>query len=529
MRDTHFPGRSPVYSQLGMVSTSHPLATKAAADILTIGGNAMDAAITAASVLAVVESHSTGIGGDLFCLYYPKNASKVLALNASGKAPKAASLEALIDLGLRDSIPFQSPHSVSIPTGVAGWLKLIEDHGSLSMKEVLKSSINYARNGYVVADVIADVWRRETEKLSKDTDCKNLFLNKNNFYKAGEIHYQPELADTLESIAENGRKDFYEGRIAQNMVQKLNSIGGLHTLDDFAAAKASYVEPISANYRNVEVFECPPNGQGVIALMIMKILEGFDFTEIASNSALRIHLQAEATKIAFSHRNHYLADPDFSYVPVEEMLSKEYIETLRNLIKKDSCIENTYKPDLPKHDNTVYISVVDQNRNAVSLINSIFHSFGSGIVDPKSGVLFQNRAASFVLEVNHPNVIEGGKKPMHTIIPSFVMKNDKPFLSFGVMGGHYQPMGQAHVLSNMIDYDMDPQASLDAPRTFYFDGILDCEKGISEVTRDELTRIGHKINVCDLPHGGGQVIKFNDNGTLIGGSDPRKDGCAIGL
>ena len=289
------------------------------------------------------------------------------------------------------------------------------------------------------------------------------------------------------------------------------------------------MEPISANYRNVEVFECPPNGQGVIALMIMKILEGFDFTEIASNSALRIHLQAEATKIAFSHRNHYLADPDFSYVPVEEMLSKEYIETLRNLIKKDSCIENTYKPDLPKHDNTVYISVVDQNRNAVSLINSIFHSFGSGIVDSKSGVLFQNRAASFVLEANHPNVIEGGKKPMHTIIPSFVMKNDKPFLSFGVMGGHYQPMGQAHVLSNIIDYDMDPQASLDAPRTFYFDGILDCEKGISEATRDELTRIGHTINVCDLPHGGGQVIKFNDNGTLIGGSDPRKDGCAIGL
>ena len=237
MRDIHFPGRSPVYSQLGMVSTSHPLATKAAADILTIGGNAMDAAITAASVLAVVEPHSTGIGGDLFCLYYPKNASKVLALNASGKAPKAASLGALTDLGLRDSIPFQSPHSVSIPTGVAGWLKLIEDHGSLSMKEVLKSSINYARNGYVVADVIADVWRRETEKLSKDTDCKNLFLNKNNFYKAGEIHYQPELADTLESIAENGRKEKYEGIIAQNMVQKLNSIGGIHTLDDFAASK----------------------------------------------------------------------------------------------------------------------------------------------------------------------------------------------------------------------------------------------------------------------------------------------------
>jgi len=529
MRDTHFPGRSPVYSTSGMASTSHPSATKAAIDVLTKGGNAVDAAVTAAAVLAVVEAHSTGVGGDLFCLYYPNNSEKIIALNASGRAPKAASLENLTNAGLRDNIPFQSPHSVSIPTGIAGWLKLVEDHGTLSMKDILQPAIKFAKDGYMVADIIADFWKREAEKLSIDIDCKNLFLPNNQCLNKGEIHYQPQLADTLINIAENGRKGFYEGSVAKDMVNKLNSVGGLHTLDDFALAEANYVDPISAKYRGVEVFECPPNGQGVIALMIMKLLEGFDFNKMEAISSSRIHLQAEATKIAFSHRSHYLADPEFSDVPVSKLLSDNYIERLRSLIKTDSCIENKYKPDLPRHDNTVYITVVDQNKNAVSLINSIFHSFGSGIVAPKSGVLFQNRGASFVLEPNHPNVIEGGKRPMHTIIPSFAMKNNKPFLSFGVMGGHYQPMGQAHVLSNIIDYGMDPQASLDTAMTFYFDEVLECEKGISVEIKDQLKKIGHKVQVCDLPHGGGQVIQFKDNSSLVAGSDPRRDGCALDL
>lgn len=530
MRNIHFPGRSPVYSLDGMVATSHPLATKAAIDKLSQGGNAMDAAITAASVLAVVEPHSTGVGGDLFCLYFPNDTKKVIAMNASGRAPAEISVEKLESLGVKNSIPFLSPHSVSIPTGVAGWVKLIEDHGTLPIKEILKPAIHFAREGYIVADVIADVWKREVEKLATDEDCKNLFLPNNQYLKAGEIHYQPKLAETFMNIVENGRKGFYEGFVAKDMVNKLNSMGGLHTLDDFAAAEANYVEPISATYRDVEVFECPPNGQGVIALMIMKLLEGFNFNEIEYDSALRIHLQAEATKIAFSHRSHYLADPEFTDVPVSKLLSDSYIENLRKLIKKDSCIENTYKSDLPQHDNTVYISVVDQNNNAVSLINSIFHSFGSGIVAPESGVLFQNRGASFVLEPNHPNVIVGGKRPMHTIIPALAVKNNKPFLSFGVMGGHYQPMGQAHVLSNIIDYNMDPQASLDCPRSFYFDGVLECEKGVSNEVNKQLEVIGHKVEVCELPHGGGQVIQFNhENSSLIGGSDPRKDGCALGL
>lgn len=527
MRNTHFPGRSPVYSLDGMVSTSHPLATKAAIDILSKGGNAVDAAVTAASVLAVVEPHSTGVGGDLFCLYHSVRSNKVLALNASGRAPEAISLDKLNNLGIKDDIPFQSPHSVSIPTGVAGWIKLIEDHGSLSLKEILEPSINYAQNGYIVADVIADVWKREIEKLSLDEDCKNLFLPDGKFLKAGDIHYQPRLAETLKSIAQFGRAGFYEGEVAKSMVNKLNTLGGFHSLEDFAKAEANYVEPISANYRDAKIYECPPNGQGVIALIIMKILEGYDFNNIPSNSSLRIHLQAEATKIAFSHRFHYLADPNFSSVPVEEMLSEKYINNLRSLIKLDTCIEG-YKPELPVHPNTVYISVVDKEKNSVSLINSIFHSFGSGIVAPDSGVLFQNRGASFVLDPSHPNVIEPGKRPMHTIIPSLATKQNKPYLSFGVMGGHYQPMGQAHVLSNIIDYGMDPQQSLDFPRSFYFDGVLECEKGIPEDVRKELLKIGHKVEVCDLPHGGGQVIEHRGP-TLIGGSDPRKDGCAIGL
>ena len=530
MRNTHFPGRSPVYSLDGMAATSHPLATKAAIDNLSQGGNAIDAAITAASVLAVVEPHSTGVGGDLFCLYYPSNSKEIIAMNASGRAPAAVTLEKLESLGIKDNIPFQSPHAVSIPTGVAGWIKLIEDHGSQSVKEILKPAIQYAENGYIVADVIADIWEKEIEKLSTDEDCKKLFLPSGKFLKAGEVHSQPRLAETLQKISEEGKAGFYEGSVAKDMVKKLNSLGGVHTLEDFSEAEANYVDPITANYRDAKIYECPPNGQGVIALMIMKILEGFDFSEISPNSALRIHLQAEATKIAFSHRNHYLADPEFSNVPVEELLSDKYIGHLRSLIKLDSCLESSYKPDIPLHSNTVYISVVDKDRNAVSLINSIFHSFGSGIVAPESGVLFQNRGASFVLDPSHPNVIAGRKRPMHTIIPALAQKNDKPFLSFGVMGGHYQPMGQAHVLSNIIDYNMDPQESLDLPRSFYFDGILECEKGISVNVKKQLELIGHKVEECDLPHGGGQVIQFNNkNGSLIGGSDSRKDGCAIGL
>ena len=255
---------------------------------------------------------------------------------------------------------------------------------------------------------------------------------------------------------------------------------------------------------------------------MLAILENY---QVFLQSSLRIHLQAEATKIAFSHRNYYLADPDFSNVPVEELLSEKYIDSLRGLIKLDSCLQDSYTPDLPRHPNTVYISVVDKDKNAVSLINSIFRSFGSGIVAPESGVLFQNRGASFVLDPSHPNVIEGRKRPMHTIIPALALKDDKPFLSFGVMGGHYQPMGQAHVLSNIIDYNMDPQESLDFPRSFYFDGVLECEQGVSEDVRKQLELIGHKIKVCDLPHGGGQVIQYNHkNNSLIGGSILEKMG-----
>lgn len=540
MRNTHFPGRSPVYSTKGLAATSHPLAAKAAIDILSIGGNAIDAAISAAAVLAVVEAHSTGVGGDLFCLYKPSSSKDIIALNASGRAPKALSLDKLNEVGIKDVIPFTSPHAVSIPTGVAGWIKLVEDHGSISLKQILKPAIDCAENGYVVADIIADYWEREFDKLSKDDDSKKVFLPSGIPLKAGETHYQPRLAETLIRISEEGRKGFYEGKVAKDMVEKLNSLGGFHSIEDFATAEADYVQPISANYRGFDVFECPPNGQGIIALMIMKILEGFDFEKIEPDSALRIHLQAEATKIAFSHRSHYLADPEFSDIPVDTMLSNDYINKLRSMIKLDSCVEENYKPELPRHHDTVYITVVDKDKNMVSLINSIFHSFGSGIMAPKSGVLFQNRGAGFVLEANHPNSVVGGKRPMHTIIPSMVLKDNNPFLSFGVMGGHYQPMGQAHVLSNIIDYGMDPQASLDFPRTFFtaqkddvqgsLDKVLECEKGISDKVKNELKNIGHNVKVCDLPHGGGQVIKFKkDSNVLIGGSDPRRDGCAIGM
>ena len=366
MRDTHFPGRSAVYSMNGMVATSHPSASKAAIDILTNGGNAIDAAICAAAVLAVVEAHSTGVGGDLFCLYNPANSSKIFALNSSGRAPKLLSINNLEEIGIKDEIPLDSPHAVSIPTGVAGWIKLIEDHGTLSLKKVLQPAIKFAQGGYVVADIIGDFWKREYNKLSKDEDCKKLFLPSGKPLKSGEVHYQPKLAETLIRISEQGRSGFYEGEVAEDMVKKLNSLGGFHTLDDFAEAEANYVDPISAKYRGFDVFECPPNGQGLIALMILKILEGYDFNSIDPNSKTRIHLQAEACKIVFGHRNKYLADPDFSNIPVKECLSDTYIEELRSLIKLDVCIDEPYNALIPSHPDTVYITVVDKDRNAVS-------------------------------------------------------------------------------------------------------------------------------------------------------------------
>ncbi|PPR25850.1 MAG: putative gamma-glutamyltransferase YwrD [Alphaproteobacteria bacterium MarineAlpha9_Bin4] len=528
MRNLHIPSRSPAYAQNAMVATSHPDATRLALEIIQKGGNAFDAAICAAAILGVVEAHSTGIGGDCFCIFYSQKENKVKAINGSGNAISNIDYNK-IQVTANNTIDPYCTDAVTIPGAVAAWSKINQDYGSLSMQEILSPAINLAETGYIVADVIADMWKREVEKLKKDNDCKKTFLKGNDPYKPGEIHLQPDLGKTLREISKTGKEGFYSGWVAEDMVEKLKSLGGRHTLNDFSNLNVEYVDPISITYRGYDIYECPPNGQGIVALMILNILQEFDVSSLGPDSFERIHLEAEATKIAFHHRNKYLGDPKFINVPVEKLLSREYSKKLSKMISFKKTIKELEIYPLQNNKDTVYISVVDKDRNCVSFINSIFHPFGSGIVSSKSGVLLHNRGASFNLDKNHPNFYEPNKRPMHTIIPGLALKNQRPIMPFGVMGAHYQPVGQSHFLTNVIDYNMDVQLALDHKRSFFYDNVLSLEKTFSTDIIKLLNKCGHKTDFIDIPHGGGQAIMINSNNILVGGSDPRKDGIALGF
>ena len=527
MRNLHIPSRSPAYAKNAMVASSHPDATKIALNIMEKGGNAFDAAICAAAILSVVEAHSTGIGGDCFCIFYSNKDNKVKALNGSGKSLSNIDYDS-VKKAENNTIDPYCTDAVTIPGAVAAWSKINQDYGNLSLKEILSPAIDLAENGYIVADVIADMWKRETEKLKKDKDCKELFLRADEPYQAGEIHYQPMLAKTLREISVSGKSGFYDGWVAEDIVKKLKSLGGRHTLKDFSSLNIEYVDPIFSNYRGYDVYECPPNGQGIVALMILNILEQFDLSSLGPDDVKRVHLEAEATKIAFHHRNKYLGDPKFSNIPVEKLLSKDYAKKLSKMISFKETVNNLNILPLDNHKDTVYISVVDKDRNCVSFINSIFQPFGSGIVCPNSGVLLHNRGASFNLNKKHPNFYEPNKRPMHTIIPGLILKNNKPLIPFGVMGAHYQPVGQSHFLTNVIDFNMDVQLALDHKRSFFYDEVLSLENTFNSNIIEKLAKIGHKIDFVDIPHGGGQAIMIKPNNVLVGGSDPRKDGIALG-
>ena len=528
MRNLHIPSRSPVYGKKAMVATSHPDATLKALDIIKKGGNAIDAAITAASVLAVVEAHSTGIGGDCFCIFYSSKDNKVLALNGSGNVPKNINYDNIVKTEDNLIDPY-SANAITIPGAVEGWCKLIEDYGNLKLTDVLEPAIKIAREGYVVADVIADMWRREENKLKNDKDAKRVFLKNGKAYGVGEIHKQEQLAETLENIAKYGREGFYNGYVANDIVNKVKKLGGDLIQEDLINFQAEYVNPIKLDYNGYEVYECPPNGQGIVALMMLNMLSNLNFTKYDPNDYRRIHIEAEVSKLAFLHRNKYLGDPKFSDIPVEKMLSKDYGLHLSKKINESSVLQNLDIRKLENNKDTVYISIVDNQGNFVSFINSIFHPFGSGKVTENTGILLHNRGASFNLDNNHPNFYAASKKPMHTIIPGLLMKDNKPIMPFGVMGAHYQPVGQAHFLTNVLDYGMDVQMALDHSRSFYYDNQLIIEKSISLESYDKLEKLGHKVNYCDIPHGGGQAVYLNNNGVLVGGSDPRKDGLALGF
>jgi gamma-glutamyltranspeptidase / glutathione hydrolase len=526
MRDFQQPRRSPAVSGEAMAATSHPLATLAAVETLRAGGNAVDAALAAAALLCVAEPQMTGTGGDCFVLYSPQ-AGLPKALNGSGRAPAKAKAEWFVERGIT-TIPFNSPHAVTVPGAVDAWLTLHGDYGSKDLAELFRPAIDLAERGVKLTPRVAWDFNYYQKNAMADADAAQLFAPGGKILGLGETMRLPALAGTLKRIAAEGRRGFYEGAVAADLVAKLNALGGLHTLEDFAAQKSEYVEPVSATYRGHQVFECPPNGQGLAALMMLRTLEGYDLGDAKYSDADLIHLHAEAAKAAYRARDAYFGDPRFTKVPVERFLSDQYALEVRSRIRLDRASEPATWDEV-EHKHTVYLCVVDRERNVVSFINSLFDEFGSGILGSKSGVLLHSRGKTFRTTPGHPNAIAPGKRPMHTIIPGMVMKGGKAAMPFGVMGGHYQANGHAHYLSQIFDRGLDPQAAAEAPRSFAFDGVLQLERGISEDIAQDLAQRGHNIVRPDKPLGGAQAIWIDhDKGTLTGGSDPRKDGMALG-
>lgn len=530
MRNFEKPTRSVVVSTNAMAATSHPSATLTAINILQAGGNAMDAAIAACAVQCVVEPGSTGIGGDCFALYAPKGGDNVMAYNGSGRTPRALTIDWFEERGLAE-VPRQSPSSVTIPGAIDAWTRLHADHGRLPFAEVLAPAIRFAEEGYAIAPRVHRDWLREEKLLAAEKAVAGIFLPGGRAPRIGEVHRQPKLAATLRRIAAEGRDGFYRGPVAEDMVDHLRSLGGLHTLEDFEAAEGEYVNPVTTNFRGYTIHECPPNGQGIIALMILNILSHFDAKDDPA-SADRLHIEIEATRLAYAARDCWLADPAEADVPVDEMLSDELAARLAGMIDLRGALTDLPPFEMPRHRDTVYISVVDSDRNAVSFINSIFDSFGAGIVAPASGVILHNRGQSFSLKRGHPNMIAPGKRPLHTIIPGMVTRDGRTEMSFGVMGGYYQAMGHAHLISKIVDYGMDMQDAIDLPRLVPVGGNdlrVEAEHTVSAATATELQRRGFEIIPAEEPIGGAQVIRIDwDNATLVGASESRKDGIALG-
>ena len=529
MRDLELPGRSPAHGMTAMAATSHTLSTNTAIEIMRSGGNALDAAIAACAVQCVVEPGSTGIGGDNFCLWMPKGADKPIAFNGSGKAPTGATCEYFAGLGLKE-LPRQSPHACVVPGAVDAWCQLNADHGRLAMKDLLAPAIDYATNGYPVSSRVSVDWAGSEALMRADANLARIFMPEGRPMRRGEVHRQPELGATMQAIADGGRDAFYTGEIAEEMVDYLRDLGGLHTMEDFAGLKGDYTTPISGEFRGHTIWQCPPNGQGVIALLMLNIMAGIE----AGDSPItvdRMHAEIEACRLAYTARNTYVADPAYSDVDVETLLSPAYADKLRALIDPAKARDPMPETDLVRHEDTVYISVVDGDGNACSFINTLFHNWGAGLCTPKSGVVFTNRAQGFSLDPTSPNRIEPGKRPLHTIIPGMVTKGGKTVMPYGVMGGEYQAMGHMQFLTGMFDYGLDIQQAMDRPRFMAdpFTGEVEIEDTVPADIRAALAAKGHRIVKPAKPVGGSQGIWIDpDNGVLTGGSDPRKDGCAIG-
>jgi len=516
--------RSAVLATHGMVATSQPLAAQAGLRILQQGGNAVDAAVATAAMLNVVEPMSTGIGGDMFAVVYMAKSGELAGLNGSGRSGYAASIDFFTKQGIK-AIPTTGVHSISVPGAVDGWETLLKKYGTMSLAQVLQPAIEHAVKGFPVSEIIAADWEHSVPKLKSHPDTARTYLVEGRAPKVGEIFVQPNLARTLQKIAASGSEAFYRGDIAQEIVSSLQKLGGQLTTKDFADHRSTWVNPVSTAYRGVKVFELPPNGQGIAALEMLNILEGFDLKSLGHNSAAYLHLLVEAKKLAFADRDAYYADPEKVAVPVDRLISKEYAEQQRKRIDLQKA-SRSFDAGLTSQGDTIYLTVVDKDRNCVSFINSLFHAFGSGIVAGNTGICLQNRGCLFSLDPKHPNRLEPHKRPFHTIIPAMAFKNDKPWLVFGVMGGDMQPQGHVQVLVNMVDFGMNVQLAGEAPRFRHLYEGLALESGIGSEVRQSLADRGHRIVEVPGEFGGYQAIMIDpDTGVLLGGSDPRKDGC----
>jgi gamma-glutamyltranspeptidase / glutathione hydrolase len=525
MRDFMAIARSVAVAERGMAATSHPQATLAAVEMLKAGGNAIDAALAAVAVQGVVEPQMTGIGGDCFALYSPKGGAPI-ALNGSGRTPAKTNAGKYADSNSLD-IPPTSPEAVTVPGAIDAWCTLSKDYGSKPLAQVFAAAIEAAEEGFRITPRVAADWTRFRARIESHPDALAHFLPGGHAPAVGDKRVQPALAATFRRIAREGRAGFYEGQVADDIIATLRALGGVHDADDFASQRSDYVTPISTSYQGHDVVECPPNGQGLAALMIIRTLAGYDVAGLSDTD--RIHLLAEATKAAYRARDAFFCDPATGHVDASHFLSDAYISAIRAKIDMTKASTTETWNDI-EHKDTVYVTVVDRDLNAVSLINSLFAPFGSGIYARKSGVLLHNRGWSFRAKPGHPNSLGARKRPMHTIIPGMLMRNGRAVMPFGVMGGHYQATGHANFLSNVLDRKFDIQAAAESPRSFAFDKVLQLESTIPESVRADLAARGHTIQMAEAGIGGCQAIQIDyDRGVLLGASDHRKDGLALGF
>ena len=522
--------RSQVVGRGGMVATSHPLAAQAGLQMLAQGGTAADAVIAAAAVLNVVEPMSTGIGGDAFALIYDAKSKTVRALNGSGPAPKRLNRDVFAAQGL-NKIPLTGVLPITVPGAVSAWDALIKEYGKLDFARILAPAIRYAREGFAVTEIIARGWATAEAKLRQHADATRIYLPQGRAPRLGEVVVQADLARSFEEIVRAGAESFYRGALAERIVAALARDGAFLSMDDMAAYQSEWVAPATAKYRGYDVFECPPNGQGLTALLALRILDGYDLAALPAHSAASLHLQIESMRLAFADAARYIADPAFRTTPMDALLADDYSAQRRAQIHTDR-VGSFVAGELPISHDTVYVTAVDKEGNAVSFINSLYYGFGSAVVAGDTGICMQNRGACFVLDAGHPNMLEPGKRPYHTIIPCMVTKNGELWSSFGVMGGFMQPQGHAQMLVNMLDYGMNPQEALDAPRYELlepYEGKRTLAIEHDAATHAALRALGHDIIPAAVGgFGGGQIIVVQD-GVAYGGSDPRKDGCVVAL